>query len=126
MAKTSGGIRKNGMGRANNRHPVDVQAVKRGLLNYAKTDRWNRSNDYYLGFNDQAQTVIDKVAVGNYGFPSQVAQTVKKYNYRISEKQAYVIAKAAVDHEVGGLRGHDGNPNIIFRDYSEKRKIKKR
>ena len=125
MAKTSGGVRSNNRSRAN-RPPIDVQGVKRGLLNYAKIDRWNRSNDYYLGVNDQAQTVIDRVAAGNYGFPSQVAQTVKKYNYRISEKQAYVIAKAAVDNEVSGLRGYDGNPNIIFRDYSEQRKRKKK
>ena len=125
MAKTSGGVRSNDRSRAK-QTPIDVQDVKRGLLNYAQIDRWNRSNDYHLGFNDQAQTVIDRVAAGNFGFPSQVAQTVKKYNYRISEKQAYVIAKAAVDNEVTGLRGYDGNPNIIFRDYSEQRKRKKR
>ena len=126
MAKSAGGVRSNDSSRANNRPPIDVQDVKRGLLDYAKIDRWNRSNDYYWGFNDQAQTVIDRVAAGNFGFPSQVAQTVKKYNYRISEKQAYVIAKAAVDNDVAGLRGNDGNPNIIFRYYSEQRKRKKK
>ena len=95
-------------------------------MQYARENRWNRNSEYSLGMNAQAQNVIDQVADGNHGFASQVAQTVRKYNYRISEKQAYVIAKAAVDNEVAGLRGYDGNPNIIFRDYSEQRKRKKR
>lgn len=126
MAKTSGGVRSNDRSRANNRPPIDVQSVKTGLMQYAREDRWNRNSEYSLGMNAQAQNVIDQVADGNHGFASQVAQTVRRYNYRISEKQAYVIAKAAVDNEVTGLRGYDGNPNIIFRDYSEQRKRKKR
>lgn len=122
MAKTSGGVRSSiSSGRSNKRDPIDVQSVKRGLIDYAKEDRWNRNIEYHLGMNAQAQGVIDQVADGNYGFASQVAQTVRKYNYRISEKQAYVIAKSAVDNEVPGLRKYDGKPQTIFLDFTIKR-----
>lgn len=94
MAKTSGGVRG---ATAKNRPVPDVQAVKRALLYYAQENRWLRNLDYELGFNGDAQAVIDDIAKKNLGFASQVAQTVKKYNYRISEKQAYIIARAAVD-----------------------------
>lgn len=94
MAKTSGGVRGSN---AKNRPVADVQVVKQSLMRYAKEDRWNRNTEYNLGFNADAQSVIDDIASKKLGFASQVAQTVKKYNYRISEKQAYIIARAAIE-----------------------------
>lgn len=79
---------------------VDLQNVKRALLTYAKADRWNNNSAYSLGFNDMAQGLIDRVANGDYGFPSEIAQTVSKYGYKISEKQAYWIAKAGVENNL--------------------------
>ena len=122
MAKTSGGVRASTSLRSSKRTPIDVQSVKRGLVDYAREDRLNRNSEYSLGMNAQAQGVIDQVADGNYGFASQVAQTVRKYNYRISEKQAYVIAKSAVDNEVTGLRRYDGEPQTIFVNFINKRR----
>lgn len=114
MAKTAGGVR----GAKAKRMPLDVQSVKSGLVRYAMADKRNRNSEYRLGFNDDAQSVVDNVAKGNYGFASQVAQTVQRYNYRISEKQAYVIARAAVENEVTGLRDiKTGNAKEIFSGY---------
>ena len=84
------------------------------MLRYAKEDRWNNNSAYQAGFNDDAQSVIDEVAKGNYGLASDIAKTVQKYNYNISEKQAYHIAKAAVEIKVDMLYKSDGKLKIIF------------
>lgn len=75
-----------------------IQVVKSALVRYAKVDKWNRNTEYNLGMNDDAQWLIDQVAEGNFGFASDIANTVKKYNYSVSEKQAYWIAKIAVEN----------------------------
>lgn len=49
-----------------------------------------------------AHAVVCGVHEGNYGFASEVAATVLKYN-RASEKQAYVIARAAVENNISAL-----------------------
>lgn len=57
-------------------------------------------------WNADAQGIIEDVAKGNYGFASEVAKTVANrkpdnrlnWSYGISEKQSYVIAKAATEH----------------------------
>lgn len=82
---------------------VDVNEVAKGLKQYAKVDRWNKNTAYSLGFNDDAQGVIDDVAKMNVGFASDVAKTVQKYNYTISDKQAFVIASAAVKNKSNAL-----------------------
>ncbi len=82
----------------------DVQSVKSGLLSYARVDRWNRASAYNAGFNDEARFTLEAVSEAKLGFPSEVAASVLRYN-RISEKQAYVIAKAAVDNDLGIRRG---------------------
>lgn len=118
MAKTSGGVRTGGKVRNVRKQPAyDIQSVKRGLIRYAKEDKWNRNTEYRLGFNSDAQGVIDQVAKGNYGFASQVAETVRRYGYRISEKQAYVIARAAVENNLSLLRNpKTGGASEIFRN----------
>jgi hypothetical protein len=75
-----------------------IQVVKSSLVRYARADRWNRNTEYNLGFNDDAQWLIEMVADGSFGFASDIASTVKKYNYSVSEKQAYWIAKTAVEN----------------------------
>ena len=75
-----------------------IQKVKSALVRYAKSDKWNRNSEYNLGMNDDAQWVIDMVADGSFGFASDIANTIKKYNYSVSEKQAYWIAKTAVEN----------------------------
>ncbi len=86
--------------------PEGVQYVKQALQQYSKTDKWNQSTAYHMGFNDDAQSLIEKVAGGDYGFATQVAKTaVNSPNwdnggYQLSEKQAYVIAKAAVENKL--------------------------
>ena len=111
MGKTSGGVRN--INRVEN---PDIQRVKRGLLVYSKIDKWNRNTNYRLGFNDDAHSVIDDVADNNWGFASEVAKTVRKYNYRISEKQAYIIAKAAVENKSTFLwESNNKELKIIFK-----------
>jgi hypothetical protein len=75
-----------------------IQEVKSFLVRYAKIDRWN--NNSSTEFNDEAQSIIEIVAKGNYGFASEIAQTVVKYNFSISEKQAYWISLTAVENEM--------------------------
>lgn len=102
--------------KVNTNPEINVQSVKRALLSYAKADRWNKNTEYRMGFNDIAQGTIDAVANANIGFASDVAKTVAKYNYSISEKQAYVIANAAVQNNIGlNFQGAD----IIYRDNSK-------
>lgn len=103
MAKGSGGIRAT-RARTTRGGKYDVQSVKSGLLSYARVDRWNRASAYNAGFNDEARFTLEAVSEAKLGFPSEVAASVLRYN-RISEKQAYVIAKAAVDNDLGIRRG---------------------
>lgn len=94
MAKSSGGIR------GRRKETPDIQTVKKGLMVAGRfnssSSRWNNNSQYNLGLQDDAQLVIDDIAKGD-SFAAKVAQSVKQYNYRISEKQAYVIAKEAVE-----------------------------
>lgn len=56
----------------------------------------------YSSFEGEAQDcerVISMVELSNLGFPSEIAATCLKFN-RISEKQAYWVAKAAVENNL--------------------------
>lgn len=72
--------------------------------------------------NADAVWMVEQVAKGNYGFPSQVAQTIVdrapsnalNWSYGISEKQAYVIAGAAIAH------GHVPNTPLYSKDFHAK------
>jgi hypothetical protein len=72
-----------------------INEVKNFILNYAFIDRWNKNSQSEM--SDEAQTVIALVAEGGYGFASDVATSSAKYS-KVSEKQAYWIAKAAVEN----------------------------
>lgn len=123
MGRNSGGVR-GGSTRTqtaeeyNNDLGVTVQSIKGALISYASIDRWNRSNAYHLGFNDAATGLVEDLAKGDYGLASTIAkQAVERngwsqYGARFSEKQAYVLAKAAYDNKVV----KDG---IIFKDNSK-------
>lgn len=130
MAKTTGGgagggsASKKSGARDEYFKDADVGTVARSLESYAKVDKWNRSSVYQAGFNDDAQGVIDEIASGNFGFASDVAKTVAKYNYKISPKQAYIIASAAVNNKVESLLGNasvyattGSRLKIIFQPY---------
>lgn len=93
-------------------------------MTYAKEDKWNRNSEYRAGFNDDAQAVIDEVAEMKLGFASDVAASVKSRNYTISEKQAYVIAKAAMDNKARSLITNKKELRIIFKKVEVKPKTK--
>ena len=84
MAKTSGGTRgskASGGGYAT----ADLQSVKNALLKYARVDHWNDNSSVWM--EDEVRGLIDSVSESpKLGFASQVAQSVRKYNYKISEK----------------------------------------
>ena len=102
----------------NNDLGVTVQSIKGALMSYAKIDRWNRSNEYHLGFNGQATELVEDLAKGDYGLATTIAKQAvdspywSRYGAKFSEKQAYVLAKAAYDNKVV----KDG---IIFKDNSK-------
>lgn len=113
MAKTSGsnrgGVRKNDFSK------VNVNDVKQGLMTYAQEYRGRYGTLSPKEYNSDAQRVIDVVADGNYGFASQVATSVKNSGYRISEKQAYVIARATIENKVTQIFNKKGQINEIFK-----------
>lgn len=103
MAKSSGGVRTQ-VKLTPQQQKEHISQVKRMLENYTYFDGRNKAFEHDMGWNDQAQVLVDNVADGNYGFASDVAKTVVSRKYRsISEKQAYVIARAAVENKVSGV-----------------------
>jgi hypothetical protein len=71
-----------------------IQEVKRSLVSFINADRWN--NNSKMQIKDEMLWLVDQVASANLGFISEVATSVSKYE-RCSEKQAYWIAKGAVE-----------------------------
>jgi hypothetical protein len=84
-------------------------------MNYSKTDKWNKNAAYNAGFNDDVQGAIEKLAKGNYGFPSQIAKTVtskpgwSKSGATVTEKQAYHLAKGIIDNKLASPTGAFAN-----------------
>lgn len=123
MSKGNGGTRGSGRPSSGGNYVPNtapgIQYVKSQLMFYSATDRRNQNTAYHMGFNDQAQQLIEQVAKGNYGFASQVAQTAvnspnwNQYGYKLSEKQAYIIAKAAVDNKLVSQTDHLGRSTIF-------------
>lgn len=71
-----------------------IQEVKRALLSYINADKWNENSKMQL--KDEMLWMVDRVASSGMGFISDIATTV--YNSeKCSEKQAYWIAKGAVE-----------------------------
>lgn len=85
---------------------VDVQSIKEGLQSYSHIDRWNNSSAYDHGFNDRARELIGDLSRGDYGLATEIAKQIvnrpsfNNYGASLSEKQAYVLAKAAYDNKV--------------------------
>jgi len=74
-----------------------IQEVKRMLVTYVNADRWY--NNSQMELKDQVLSVVEDVRLANLGFASEIAATVGKYE-RCSEKQAYWIAKTAVENNL--------------------------
>ena len=74
-----------------------IQEVKRMLITYVNADRWN--NNSQMELKDQMLSVVEDVRLANIGFASEIADTVVK-SERCSEKQAYWIAKTAVENNL--------------------------
>lgn len=72
-----------------------IQVLKNFIVSNAFAYGWNTASKRELG--DEAETIVDQVAKFTTGFASEIAQTVLKYK-KVSEKQAYWIAKAAVEN----------------------------
>lgn len=119
MAKTSGGTRGGKKAGGGGYPNADLQSVKNALLKYARVDHWNNNSSVWM--EEEVRGVIDSVAESpKMGFASQVAQSVVKYNYKISEKQAFVIAKAATESKLRALYDTYKNVRITFRKYNSK------
>jgi len=74
-----------------------IQEVK-VFLGYAFSAGWN--NNSSKGMADDAETIIGKVARREgAGFAGDIANSVEKYK-KISEKQAYWIAKFVVENNL--------------------------
>jgi hypothetical protein len=111
MAKGSGGTRGaagGGSARRGNFDPDynDVNTVAKQLMNDLNISPYDMHFNFNSDDNATAAGIVEDVAKGNYGFASEVAKTVAdrkpgnriNWTYGVSEKQAYVIAKAATEH----------------------------
>ena len=84
----------------------DVNIVAKTMMQDLNQSYESLKFNYNQQTNAEAAGMVEDVAKGDYGFASQVAQTVAGrapknslyHSYGISEKQSYVIAKAAVEH----------------------------
>ena len=84
----------------------DVPTVARQLMKDLNMSPRDFQFNYNAELNSEAAGIVEAVAKGNYGFASDVAKTVAdrapsnslNWSYGISEKQSYVIAKAATEH----------------------------
>ena len=84
----------------------DVNIVARTMMKDLNMSPNDLQFNYNAQVNSEAAGMVEAVAQGDYGFASEVAKTVAgrapanrlNWSYGVSEKQAYVIAKAAVEH----------------------------
>lgn len=74
-----------------------IQEVKRMMASYINADRY--FNNSQMELKDKMLSVVEDVRLANLGFASEIAATVVKYE-RCSEKQAYWMAKAAVENNL--------------------------
>lgn len=74
-----------------------INQVKSFLQRYAFSYGWNNANNFQ--FSDDSIGIIHMISTGNYGLATDIATSVLKYK-RCSEKQAYHIAKAAVEANI--------------------------
>jgi len=72
-----------------------IHIIKGFILRNAFSYTFNTASKKELA--DEAETIISLVAASNLGFSSDIATTVEKYK-KVSEKQAWCIAKAAVEN----------------------------
>lgn len=95
----------------------DIQKVKRFLLHISARPYGSKfavKSDFY----DDAMSIVDSVRRAGFGFPSEIAETVFSSD-RISEKQAYWIAKAAVENNVVALY----DQSIVTKEYTPKENL---
>jgi hypothetical protein len=71
-----------------------IQDVKSTMVSFINSNRQDNASKSQI--KDDMLWLVDQVAWANAGFCSEIATTVSKYE-RCSEKQAYWIAKYAVE-----------------------------
>jgi hypothetical protein len=74
-----------------------IQEVKRMMVSYINADRWNENSKMQL--KDEMLSVVEDIRIANLCFVSDIATSVVKYQ-KCSEKQAYWLAKTAVENEL--------------------------
>lgn len=74
-----------------------IQVIKNLIASRAFNQ--NRGNDVAWELTDEAETIIEYVATGSFGLATDIANTANKWR-KISEKQAYWIAKTAVENNM--------------------------
>lgn len=83
---------------------VTINSIKYVVMHYGAKARPARSCSYSTfelidGMAANAEQLVKAIAEGDYGFATEIANTVMKYG-RISEKQAYWVARTAWENEV--------------------------
>lgn len=79
-----------------------AQEIANKLQNYAGTQRWSQHSFFEIAYNEVGRFIAKLMEID--GFASQVAATIDKtmspYGYavaRVSSKQAWILACAAVE-----------------------------
>lgn len=82
------------------------------VYNPQDIDIWEREQH-------KANQIVTAVKDGNFGFASEIAATVAKYG-KISEKQAYWIARTAWEKELPELYSEeDGSASYLAKSYED-------
>lgn len=125
MAKASGGTHSkswrdkhgSGVGKYPYNSTEHIQFVKESLISWSQSTMNHNSDGVSQEFNSQVKDLMKEVGEGNYGVATSIAQRYNELGKRkhgnpmqLSEKQAYVVARAAVDN---GLVS-DNDRRMIF------------
>ena len=127
MGRNSNGVRGGGSARTqtaekyNNDLGVTTDSIKSAIMSNSQTPFRTNQGSIERMMSAQTQGLIEDIAKGDYGLATTIAkQAVERsgwnqYGARFSDKQAYILAKAAYDNKL--ISPQDANR--VFRDVSK-------
>ena len=103
MAKGSGGTKSSSWrDKVNYNATEHIDMLKESIVSYSERTMYHNADGISKGFHDDVAALVSEISKGDYGLATNIA---KSYNnggsrFQLSEKQAYVLAKAAVDNNL--------------------------
>lgn len=102
MAKASGGTKSSSWRDKNYNATEHIDMLKETIVSYSERTMYHNADGISKGFHEDIAALVSEISKGDYGIATNIA---KSYNnggsrFQLSEKQAYVLAKAAVDNNL--------------------------